>query len=76
MQMGTLGGLDHQVGVAVIRRRDKLGVALTPGSRIGGEHSGHEPDAAAAGPVDAFWRTPTRPSARNPANMIAMPAAS
>ena len=51
MQVGAFGGLDHEVRVAVVRRRDELGVALTPGSRVGGEHAGHEPDAAAAGPA-------------------------
>ena len=76
VQVSALGSLNHEVGIPVIRRRDQLGVALTPGGRIRGEHAGHEPDAAVADPEAAFWRTPTLPRARKPANMIAMPAAS
>ena len=77
VQMRALGTLDNEVRVAVIRRRDQLGVAFTPCRRIRGrEHAAHDPDVAVAGPDEAGLRTPTLPRARKPPNMIAMPAAS
>src|ERR1700688_3085922 len=79
VQMRTLGGLDDQVRVSVVRGRDQLGVALAPRRGIrGSQHAAHDPEVAVAGPDGdaAALRTPTFPRARKPPNMIAIPAAS
>ena len=36
MQVGALGGLDHEVRVAVVRGRYQLRVSLPPGRRVCG----------------------------------------
>ena len=77
MQMRAFGALHNEVRVTVIRGRDQLRVAFTPCRRIRGrQHAAHDPDVAVTRPDEAGLRTPTLPRARNPPNMIAMPAAS